>query len=165
VQPLPRIRSVYACLLAATALLLAACATPNCGPCQRGVRLAIVDARPDPARVLWVCVDGYPTCPEIRIEALPSPSPDYGRDTHSYRCTTTVQGTVPVVDCEFSEHTAYLTFHQVAPKDASRWRVEVTATGGRLADEHVSGQFKYRPKEGPCGCASSFAEVHLTPAS
>jgi hypothetical protein len=147
-------------LLAATALLAACSGIVSCKPCGSPVQLAIVGVQPDPARVLRVCVDRYPSCPELRIEPLSDPSKDQGRETH-YPCTTSD----PYTSCSVWNYTAYLDFHRRGAKEASGWQVEVTATGGQSADEHVTGVFKFHPAKEVCACDFSFAQVQLTPAS
>ena len=147
-------------LLAVTALLAACGAFVTCKPCGAPVQLAIVGVRPDPARVLRVCVDRYPSCPELRIEPLSDPSKNQGRETY-YRCTTSD----PDTSCSVWNYTAYVDFLRRGAKEASGWQVGVTATGGQSADEHAKGVFTFHPAKEVCACDSSFAQVQLTPAS
>lgn len=141
-------------LLAATALLLAACGTTNCGPCNGGVRLSITGVGTDPTGVVQLCLDPG-TCEQLRIS--PYRRPNEPEQSTIYLCTApdphytacSVQGDTLTVD---------FIVLSVAPK-----QVQVTATDERSPDQHATGVFSYHQKDGPCDCDSRRAQVHLEP--
>ena len=153
--------AVRVSVLAATALLLAGCSIGvNCKPCAPPVQITIIGVRPDPARVLQVCVDGGGSCDQLRIAPASDPSTKPG-DEETYPCTVSD----PHTGCSVEGDTAYVDFHRLTSKEMDGRRVEVTVTGGQAADEHATAVFQYRPAQGACACDRSHGQVRLAATS